>query len=320
MKLKYIVLSITLVIVLFIISGCSKEPEFSCKSSYIEYQTGKCCLDSDSNGICDEDDVTLNNLKEDSADTDIPLGNLEAQAKITAEKFARAWESGDYKTMYDMFIPPLQELKSKENFVTTLDYYETGKDVTIRLDLVSLEDKNKAFAYYTASTLLFDGKIPAIEMRYINNEWKINSFLSYFIEEMGCKFGGEFECVLTQGDIDNCESQGVLYHISPLCQKNNCKIACNPGNFPSGLINLKVDIQYLGVEGIEIKNNDVDLTEVTLIFNGVYRKDIGQFNSGEEMSISRSEFINSYGRSLGDRQIESIYLYSQQGKLWIRIE
>jgi ABC-type Fe3+-hydroxamate transport system substrate-binding protein len=57
-----------------LISGCSnqgnitgnvvKEIEFSCNHPYIEYKTGECCVDENSNGICDEDDVKLKDVRE----------------------------------------------------------------------------------------------------------------------------------------------------------------------------------------------------------------------------------------------------------------
>ncbi len=60
-----------ILILIIVISGCGNQEvitgnvvretydEFFCKSPYIEYQKGSCCLDNDNNGICEEDDLKL---------------------------------------------------------------------------------------------------------------------------------------------------------------------------------------------------------------------------------------------------------------------
>lgn len=60
MKTKLIIGLI--VISLVLISGCAQIQtnqqikEFLCKTPYIEYKTGECCLDANSNRICDKDE------------------------------------------------------------------------------------------------------------------------------------------------------------------------------------------------------------------------------------------------------------------------
>lgn len=46
-------------IVLLFISACTTQ---TCKEPYLEYKKGDCCLDSNSNGICDNDETNLQNL------------------------------------------------------------------------------------------------------------------------------------------------------------------------------------------------------------------------------------------------------------------
>lgn len=67
-----------LILAIFI-SGCGNQEaiignavkengEFFCKSPYIEYQKGACCLDSNNNGVCDEDDVKAKEVNEVTAE------------------------------------------------------------------------------------------------------------------------------------------------------------------------------------------------------------------------------------------------------------
>lgn len=100
-------------------------------------------------------------------------------AEKTAEKFARYWEQKDWNSMYDMFIPELQEMKTQQEFFDIMDYLETSKVVTARVDKVTL-DEEKAFVYLTATTGLFETKVPSLEMQLVNEEWKFNAFSSFF--------------------------------------------------------------------------------------------------------------------------------------------
>ena len=73
MASKIILFGFLFVVVL--VSGCVETPtgnvvkevekEFFCNPPYIEYQSGKCCLDNDRNGICDSDDLIKKELKKD---------------------------------------------------------------------------------------------------------------------------------------------------------------------------------------------------------------------------------------------------------------
>jgi len=89
------------------------------------------------------------------------------------------WEQKDWDSMYDMFTPELQGLKTKQNFSELMNYLETSKVVTARVDKVSLDQK-KAYVYLTATTGLYESKIPALELQWINNAWKFNAFSNVF--------------------------------------------------------------------------------------------------------------------------------------------
>lgn len=102
-------------------------------------------------------------------------------AEATADKFAREWEQKDFSVMYDMFIPELQSLKTKDEFTEVMNYLETGPNlITIRLDKISMEDNSTSYAYYTTSSSLFDVKAPAMKLNYVNCYWGVDAFSTYF--------------------------------------------------------------------------------------------------------------------------------------------
>ena len=45
-------------------------------------------------------------------------------AETIADKFGRYWEQKDYSSMYDQFIPELQKLKTKDDFIKLMNYIE----------------------------------------------------------------------------------------------------------------------------------------------------------------------------------------------------
>ena len=53
---KTVLFGILISIILISGAGCEKQKEPLCNSPYFEYKTGECCLDQDSNKICDNDE------------------------------------------------------------------------------------------------------------------------------------------------------------------------------------------------------------------------------------------------------------------------
>jgi len=104
----------------------------------------------------------------------------EKGAESTADKFAREWEQKDFSDMYDMFIPKLQEMKNSSDFVALIEYIESDSTVTIRLDKISMESEDIAYAYYTVSSSLFEQKAPAMKLEYTKGAWRVDAFRSYF--------------------------------------------------------------------------------------------------------------------------------------------
>ena len=85
--------------------------------------------------------------------------------------------------MYDMFVPELQKIKSKSMFKKTLQFEERANNIVVRLDKISTEN-NTAYAYYTITSSLFDSKAPAMKLKYIDGDWRVAAFASYFAQDM----------------------------------------------------------------------------------------------------------------------------------------
>ena len=109
----------------------------------------------------------------------LPIKETE-KPELVAERFARFWEQKDFSNMYDMFIPELQARSDKDTFIGVMNFYEKSNQIVIRLDKVSMDNENTAYAYYTVSSSLFDAKAPAMKMVLVNGTWKIDAFAKYF--------------------------------------------------------------------------------------------------------------------------------------------
>lgn len=158
--------------------------------------------------------------------------------EIAAERFARYWEQKDWNSMYDMLIPELQAMKSKEKFFEIMNFLETADIVTIRLDKIS-DDKGKSYAYFTATTGLYESKLPAFEMMNINDKWKFNAFATYFenpvviykIIEHISSYTGEDMYVLISPEDKSKENADLIslkvqkkLQIEEICKIRSCSI------------------------------------------------------------------------------------------------
>lgn len=279
------------------------------------------------------------------------------EAEKVAERFARYWEQKDFSAMYDMIIPELKEKRNKEDFIKFFLASETATNIVIRLDKISSDIKNISYAYYTVSSSIYDSKAPAIQLIYIDNRWYINAFEKFFTEpcaencdtftckETLCSRETGFKCAyktidscqqklciqhedcnlpINQTDVDECESNGIRYYIKQYCSDNSCKFICGESAYGPQFTNptmeeaakLKLKVSRFD-EPISIKNNDQNLTKVTIRINQIYKKEIENIESDDTILVNRSEFRGDDGSKLGrSQEISRIYLYSQQGKWW----
>jgi len=298
------------------------------------------------------------------------------EAEKTAERFARYWEQRDFDSMYDFFVTDLQSVRNKRDFVKFFDASETSPDIVIRLDKLSMDSKDIAYAYYTVSSSIYDVKAPAMKLEYIYDSWKINAFGGFFTEECAeecleldceesicssetgfkceyekveeCSCNDKFDCpydkplciegicsikqcklhkdcegTITQEARDDCESKGLRFYVKSLCSKNRCKLSCyeleedpyfrNSQAEKDAKLMMRIFSEF---SNIELNNYDVELSGIVIILNGRYQKKLDKIDSGAELKINLTEFLDGGGHRLYGSEVDSIYLYSQQGKWW----
>jgi len=133
------------------------------------------------------------------------------------------------------------------------------------------------------------------------------------------------DCSITQESKDECESKDLVFYVKSECSsEGRCSLKCsrhaedpefrNPTEERATMLDMSISES----EGqIKIENRDVSLTKVTLRINYDYKKEFDRIESGAEMILNASDFLNDKGQELSRAtQIERIYLYSQQGKWW----
>lgn len=204
--------------------SCSEATNFKC----VYLQIDDCCnADSDcesKESVCEKHKCTISDEI------------LEKEAQKVAQGLSIAWQREDYGKAYEYFHPNLKELKTKDEFVAFVKYTQDQTKFNLIYDKVVPQERNLAYAYYTySSDSIFQPKTPALEMNYINGEWKINAFVGYFsknIEEEKYKdfvmgyiekikeelsylddFPKDFECKETF-EIDISGADSVIYTTS----------------------------------------------------------------------------------------------------------
>ena len=279
------------------------------------------------------------------------------EAEKTAERFARFWEQKDFSSMHDLFVPSLKNKRDKEDFAKFFLASEKESNIVIRLDKVSLDKENVAYAYYTVSSSIYDTKAPAMKLEYIEGKWSVNAFPSFFTSicaeecanltctEAICSKETDYQCrykeiesckqnlctydwdcnlSISREIINDCESQGFKFYIRQYCSDNVCNFTCsesvsgprftNPTMEESAKLKLKVSWFD---DPINIKNNDVPLTKVTILINEIYKKEMETIPQETNLNINRSEFISNDGSKLKrSQEISDIYIHTQQGKWW----
>ncbi len=172
------------VLALFLITLSSCTPkEVTCNSPYIKVGAS-CCLDQNSNNICDKDEIKDTSQKIEAKEqpniTTEKAVDKKELAEKTALRFARYWEKKDWGNMYDLFITNLKNLKSKERFVKIMNRDYDFPSVSMRLDKVEIDNESIAFAYYTAETALAGIKTQATQLEWDGQEWRVNAFAIHF--------------------------------------------------------------------------------------------------------------------------------------------
>lgn len=203
---------------LLVLSACT--PEVTCSSPYIKVGTS-CCLDQNDNNICDKDEIKDTSQKIEAQaqpnTTNEKVVDKKELVEKTALRFARYWEKKDWENMYDLLIDDLQRLRTKEDFIKTLNHFESASSLVIRLDNVVIDNETTAFAYYTVNSALFDTKAPSMQLEWNGEDWKANSFATYFLfDELPLK-----EC----NDFNTCTSD-VYFFKEHKCKNTPIRPCC----------------------------------------------------------------------------------------------
>jgi len=106
------------------------------------------------------------------------------EAEKVAQGFSISWQQGNYASAYDFIDPDLQSLRNKQEFTKFVKASQELSKFILIYDKVVLQNKDLAYAYYSFSgESVFQPKTPAIEMNWINGEWRINGLNDYFINK-----------------------------------------------------------------------------------------------------------------------------------------
>lgn len=82
------VITLIVIIAIFLINLNREEPIVeTCKSPYIEFKAGECCLDTNMNNICDNDEKTESIVVEESSATEEAQETLKEPSQLPADFF-----------------------------------------------------------------------------------------------------------------------------------------------------------------------------------------------------------------------------------------
>jgi len=155
-----------------------EKTEIVCNAPHIRY-ADDCCLDANSNNICDVDEEVNNDDNEIVEEvTD------EEKLEIVGKKLGRLLELGDSAEIYDLLTPGRQSFKTKEEFVSLYDYITYGRRRVIDTDGDTIVF-NRSYGNFLASVKFDELDISEDEgyVRYditYNNGWDANSGTHYF--------------------------------------------------------------------------------------------------------------------------------------------
>ncbi len=124
--MKKIILGLLMLASILVYSGCTQQPQQeTCKSPYIEFKLGECCLDSNSNNICDNDEekepVVVEEYAEDGTDSAVNVAQpvtrcYEKNPEFNVEK------SGVSKNLENTWIEATCIINNLENERVTFTY------------------------------------------------------------------------------------------------------------------------------------------------------------------------------------------------------
>ena len=120
-------LLLIIVILAMILASCGQETKTSCNAPYFEYQTGQCCLDSNSNSICDTDEQPTT---QQSQTTD-----KNAEVEQFAEKLVYYMNNAECDKLYSYLAEEYKNKTDEGNFTGVCNYWIY--ELSFKLDKVT---------------------------------------------------------------------------------------------------------------------------------------------------------------------------------------
>jgi hypothetical protein len=149
----------------------------------------RCCLDADSNGVCDVDEthvtpVLTQNETDDSEEIETKSKVMtKAGAEDVAQLFAEKWKLKQFNLMYSMLSPELKAKKTVAEFTAIMQLeslYKKVNDVQFKGVQIADGDSEGAISLQISTNLQEDIKIPELSMVYTDDGWKVFGFADVF--------------------------------------------------------------------------------------------------------------------------------------------
>jgi hypothetical protein len=196
------IIAVLVLVVIMILYGCGQSTTIDCKSPLTAINE-RCCLDEDSNSVCDVDEkpviearpkqnatteptpvVNETKTEEKPATTEKPAEtalNTAEEAEKAGKIFAEKWQMKQYSIMYAMFTPTLKQKKTADEFKTIMELEPLYKRLTkVEFKGIKLIDADSAELNLMIHTNIQDIDVPGATMEYIDGSWRVNAFVDVF--------------------------------------------------------------------------------------------------------------------------------------------
>ncbi|MBW2968273.1 hypothetical protein KY362_07340 [Candidatus Woesearchaeota archaeon] len=197
--------------------GCAAEQGMECAAP-LSLIGERCCLDEDSNSVCDVDEavvaeeVTVSEEKEITPSGSYKEGPSEQKTIVSEEeteeekaaegeeaeeqaasqatqegaeaagkKFAATFSSKQYAVLYTMFTPAVQKEKTADEFKAIMEldpFYKKLTEVQYK-GIAKIDDETYELTLL-AKTNVQEIDIPEVKLRFVDGQWKVRAFVDVF--------------------------------------------------------------------------------------------------------------------------------------------
>jgi len=106
----------------------------------------------------------------------------EKEAVKVAQGFSVAWQNEDYASVYDYIHPEVREVRSKEDFIAFTKAKQSSLPMSFIFDKVVMQERNEAYAYYSAQSGIITVKMPPAHLLFHNGKWYLDALAIYFTD------------------------------------------------------------------------------------------------------------------------------------------